>query len=475
MTGQRSPTRSASAWACPDETRWVDTVNALRSSSAAPADPEPQEAPAPDRQTALDALRGLRRQSPTTWIDPEVGWVVGFLGELAAVLAALGGTDDAIAAVAAAADQPDDADALYLAGWQLADIGLGDLAVAPLGRSLSLRPGHTPALDELALALEEAGRPDEAARLYRANPAALDSAESSRALYSHYAAMAGDLGVTQHLVPLIDPAGPHGFFRERAIARVARMNAVAGVARLDSSDLRGWEVVLNGMLLLHPSEIGTDEMNGRFGAIWDNPDRFEQILSLLQAVLDRVDRQPTQIVAAADRDSQILGWALAARFGLDAPHPVDGEPPSSGTTLVSLFNWSSLDEQIFSRYGSDQRAVLFGYSLDWTQRSSLAPDVVGLEAQATFPVWGEHMRVVDDPAGGAPRDVIREPIDDRDAGVVGRELGSRTPVASAERDGGEVLSVAAAMTRQPDSCGLLGGARDRYYTDGPVRSNRFSL
>lgn len=433
-------------------------------------------------------LRALRLQSPATWTTTDPADVVASLRRMRDLALALTLGAPTYEAIARAVEQPGDAEAMFAAGYRLIDVGIGDLAVAPLTRSLELLPGHGPTLDELAIALESADRPDEAARLLLAHPAVLDERESTRALCSHYAAMAGRLDIARRLAQRIPPGGDFGYFRDRALARVARADALAGVTGLDGGDLRGWEAVINGTVVLHLSEFGNgraeretdsepgggaapaDSMNGRYGALWDDPDRLRGILATLTTALGEAGRMPVRVVAGADRDSQILGWAVATTLGLGSPAPPDADGPD-GLTLVALYDWSQLDKNLFERYVRNPEAVLFAYNLNWTTGSSAAPDVVGIEAQALFQAWGQRMRMLGTP-GEVPPEIVTEPADDRDPSVVGTELAA-TSAPPPPGDVEPVLALIRALRAVPDSVGLLGGHRDRFYPDGPVRSARF--
>ena len=407
------------------------------------------------RDEALSLLRRLRGECPENWNPPDPTWLAASIRRLVDALAVLDVAPETMSALETAVERPDDPEVLHLAGFHLADIGLSDLAVAPLARSLALRPGHAPTIDELALALGDGSRQDEAARLYRENPVVLDKAESSRALYCHYAAMTGDLSATRQMIPLIEPAGPYGFFRNREVGRVLRAAALREVARLDSSDLRGWEMVLNGMLLLQRAEFGAEGMNGRFGAVWDNTERFGQVVGLLHQVLERLDRMPTRVVAAGDRDSQILGWAVSNRLGLGAPADPSAVVAEDETTLVAVYEWANFDP-MYDRYASDPNALLFGYSLDWTTTSSVAPDVVGVEAQRISPAWGEQLVVLSDVDGAPGMETITQPADDRDPQDLGAHLAGQPSSVADRWHTGELFEIAATLPEQPAAVGLLG-------------------
>lgn len=430
--------------------------------------------PPVDCQSGFNELERLRGESPKTWDPPDAAWSAEFLGRLAAVLETLEFSAEVTTSLRTAAQPLQDSHALYQAGYQLFGVGLGDMAVAPLARSLALSPGNASTANELALALERAGRLDEAARLFQENPGILEVDELSRALYSHYAAMTGDLDAARRMIPLIDPDGAAEPFLRRAGQRVARAEALGDAIALDGSDLRGWEIVLNGSLLLHTSEFDSARMNGRFGTLWDAPDRFGEILRLLEHLLVRFGRTPTRVVAAADRDSQILGSAISLVMGLEPPADGNGAPEIEALTLVVAYDWANIEDSMRDPYRFERNAVFFAYSLDWAAPFDLAPDVIGLEAQTTIPPWGNRLRVPPGPNGEPGSHVVTEPPDHRTPQQVASALVSRVPTAPNPRDAGQIIELCDILSQHWAPVGFWGDPRSTYYAGGPVRSAEFT-
>lgn len=451
--------------------------------------PSPWPPPAPPASSrpplgpdeAHDQLDELRKQAPRTWSAPEPRWLSDHMAQLSDVLDVLHPQSAAARDTRAVLGDPNDPDRWYRAGWALIDAGLSALAVAPLALANALRPGHPPTVDGLALALEATGRPDEAARLYREAPGVLEVSEPSRALYSHYAAMDGDLDAVRAMVPQIDEAGPLGFFRARAADRLARHDALrrapASVAPLDDRDLRVWEFVLHGMLLLSQADTATDEMRGRYAARWDSPEHIASVLDLLEVALGSLGRTVTHIAAAPDRNSQIVGRVIAGRLGLPPPVDLHAATPEDATTLVVLFDWS-VDGDLHETFQRDAGTILFAYSINWTHGHSIAPDVVGMEAQALFPAWAARMRIDGDPTDLAHPDparrprILNVPADDRPIVEVAAELLTARPAADAGARTALRSLVDAARTT-PHCVGALGGRRARFFPGGPVASARF--
>ena len=439
----------------------------------------PGAVPVMGPEDAKARLGELRASCVATWEPPDPMALAAFLGDVADTLRALDPDLSVIDTLRAAAGDVDDAEALFEAGWELVDVDLDALAVTPLARALTLQPRNIAIVNELALALEAAGSPAEAARLYRENAWAAEESETAQGLYSHFAAMVGDWPATHAMALRIDPAGEHAFFRERALRRVGRAHAVRGTARLTDDDVRGWDAVLAGSVLLCRAPDDLDGMNGRFGALWEQPDDLIHRLGVLRSALARAGRMPTRVVAGPDRDSQVLGWTIATVFGLPAPvSPAEPTPPGE-PSLVVLFDWSTVDEEFFDRFGADRDAVLFAYHLDWTRRHPLAPDLVAMQAEALFAPWSEGMRLDGPPDAMLDPDptrrpaVVSIPADDREPREIGADLATVPTSAAVDADLEELLRVIDALRTQPGDVGLFGGARDQYFPDGPVTSGKF--
>lgn len=439
----------------------------------------PTAVPVMSPEDAQARLGELRASCVATWEPPDPLALASFLRDVADALQALEPDLSVIDALRGAAADVDDAEALFGAGWELVEVDLDALAVTPLAQALTLQPRDVAIVNELALALEAAGGPAEAARLYRENAWAAEESETAAGLYSHFAAMVGDWGAAQAMALRIDPAGEQGFFRERALRRVARANAVHGTARLTDDDVRGWDAVLAGSVLLCRASDDLDGMNGRFGALWEQPGDLVHRLGVLRSALDRAGRMPTRVVAGSDHDSQVLGWVIATLFGLPAPvSPAEPTPPGE-TSLVVLFDWSTLDEELFDRFGPDPDAVLFAYHLDWTRRHPLAPDLVAMEAEALFAPWQEGMRLDGPPDAMLDPDPARRPklvtipADPREPYAIAGDLATVPATPAGDTDLDELFAITDALRAQPADVGLFGGTRDQYYPDGPVTSGRF--
>lgn len=420
--------------------------------------PEP---PALSMEEAQERLRELRASSPVVWTVSDPDELDRFSRGLAEVAIVLAPQSSLGPLLVRAADRVNDAGAWLEATEAMFDIHLHALGVAPMTHAVALAPSAD-SLIYLGIALERAGSPQEAARMYQAHPEILAANPVARLLAADCISLSGDLGTTRSLLRGLEVSGEMNTFAERVGKRCLRGDALVGSA-VDA--LRCWEAVLHGTVVLHCSEVGEDSMHGRYAALWDDGERLVTIVDSLASVLGWLGRPPMRVVTGADRHSVVLGEVIARRLGLGPPQDWWTEAPPGVVTLVVQFAWTDTDVSLVKRYRSDHDAVLFAYWMDWGESVAYVPDVVGLEAQYLWAPWDAAMRF----DGSA---VVTVPADDRPAQIVGAELAAIESSLSA--DEAQVLfALTDAIGRARDHFGITGGRRWGYTAGGPVPSNRF--
>lgn len=472
--------------------RGVDLVlGVLDGERAATATPPPPPALEQDvvvprtREEALGLLReldSLARQDP-----PATHVAVGTYLRRAAAACEVLDREATAAILLDAAQAADDPVWLAAAGSALLDAGFAPLATVPLAAALRLGNREPATVEMLAIAHDFADDLHGAAQVLRDHAWAREASESVRAFWTHVAAMTGDLPEARRAVAQLVPDGPFESYRRQALDRLARAEALGpleGDPEQPEAALRWWDAVLQGTVLVHVSPYGAEDMGGRYAALFDDVDRLGQVLAGLDAALTEAGHgRPARVVAAPDRDSQILGWLLCTRYGLEAPERLDDpqtlEVDAPGLTLVAAYTWTGvLDEDAGARFRDDPTSVLFAYSLEWTRMHRLVPDVVGVEAQTIVPPWGERMRVdtmpgADLPEGARPA-IVTVPADAREPAVVGRDVAARA--AAGTPDEATTRAAASVVERLRDAgapAGILGGARTLWYPGGPFQSAHF--
>lgn len=224
----------------------------------------------------------------------------------------------------------------------------------------------------------------------------------------------------------------------------ARADRIAPVSPLDARDLRGWQYVLSGTLVLHQSPYGFDEpMHGRYAWLQDGLPGIAFGLQRAAALL----RGVPCVYAPPGRGHQIVAAALARLLGVEvAPWPVIGVPAPGVVALYDLADLAAPDAARLVERRPEQ--VLFAHAAPWTQDSSLAPELVTLLYESIVPPWTDDRS--DDELADA---LVTGPRLDAD------ELAADDPARFA-------ALVERAWPPAP-------GPRSRLWAGGPVPSNRF--
>jgi hypothetical protein len=268
-------------------------------------------------------------------------------------------------------------------------------------------------------------------------------------LYAFNAAMTGRLDVTRATLARLEVTAdaPETETMRGAIeAIIERADRVAGVCALDDKDLRGWQYVLTGSLVIHQSPYGFDEpMHGRYAWLQDSNARIATAIDRLKPLAGDVPC----VYAPAGRDHEILAHAVAKRLDLPlAEWPTIGVPAPG---LVVVYDLAELPRAELTRLlprRTDQ--ILFAHASPWTSDFPIAPDITTLLYQSIVAPWAEHVTTAGrgdrgrdrgragarcrgarrrraGPVGGAPRAHLAAPARDAVA-AVGRWPGIVEPV-----------------------------------------------
>jgi hypothetical protein len=431
--------------------------------------------PAHDQESARQLVAQLRYSVPLTVEPLATSLLAERLGQVAQALSFFD-FDAAYQAVSRAAADIDDPQALYEAGYELIEIGLDQLAVAPLAQVLAIAP-EPGVVFELSAALSNSWCYQESAALLASYPYALDNSNMVRALYAHNAAMAGDFDLVSAILPRLEPDEQSATLVALARHRYARYSALSKIGRPAGEDLRGWELALHGVSVLRTSDDGEEQMKGRFAAFWESPESFTSTLTILESVLASQDKAISQVAFAPDRDSEIVARVLAAHLALATPKPISETPAKPGTLMVA-YQWPGDDPETLDDWAGSREVILYAHILDWTENCWLSPDVAGQEAQYTYSPWDQRMTFTPDPTDPeTPGRVGTIPPDDRPAQQIAADLaanmGTNKLDEKERNDLADAKQLLDALQATEASCGLLTGQRHRFYAGGPVNSNRF--
>lgn len=379
--------------------------------------------------------RGKELSDVAAWLD------------LLARLAALRGAGELAEIAAAAVRDPDGPDHLYDLGYALIDAGAPSIAASVLWRCLSLVGESEEVVCELVSALESALAYDDAFAILEQHAALRTRSFLCEYLYAFNASMTGRLDTARAVLARLVPDGPETEWMKATIgAIVERADRIAGAAPLDAHDLRGWQYVLTGTLLVHQSPYGFESpMHGRYAWLQDSIPRVATGIARL-APLVRALEVPC-VYAPPGRDHEILARAIARIVDLPvAPWPAVGVPAPG---LVVVYDLAALPPDEVTRLRQrrpDQ--VFYAHASPWTQDVPVAPDVTMLLYQMLVPPWDAERSVEDIVA-----EIAASPgLDDEDTAC----------------DQLARWSALLEKTWPP-----LPGQRARLWAGGPVPSNRF--
>ena len=369
-----------------------------------------------------------------------VPWLVR-LGELAS---RRGATQLAELTEATVRD-PDSPDRLYELGYALIDAGAPQIAASVLWRCLALVGDSEEVVCELVSALESALAYRDAFEILEQHGTLRARSFLCQYLYAFNAAMAGRLDTTRAALAQLHPDTPETERMANVIAAIcARADRVAAVSPLDARDLRGWQYVLSGTLVLHQSPYGFDEpMHGRYAWLQDGLPGIAFGLRRAASLL----RGVPCVYAPAGRGHQIVAAALARLLGVEvAPWPAIGVPAPGVVALYDVAELAPADAERLVERRPEQ--ILFAHAASWTQDSALAPELVTLLYQSLVPPWTDDR---------SDEELI-------DALVTGP--GFDADELAADDPAGFAALVERTWPPQP-------GPRSRLWAGGPVASNRF--
>ncbi len=346
--------------------------------------------------------------------------------------------------------------ALYDLGYQLIEVGLPKVAVPVLQRLNEGLPGKKAVVSELACALERSGRHGEAKELLATSPAILEDFWM-RYLLVFNAFCAGDIETARAHLPQLKSG------EMNQVAAGARVQAMSDRARSlegEPVDLRDWQYILNGTLLIHLSPFGFNEgMSGRYAYGGDSVVSIRRDLDRLIGLLDAQGKRPKVVYSLPEQGSRIVAGALARALSVPV---VPWSEHDSREGLVAVYALKDLPEQ--QKQLSEGMNSLFARVLHWTDPPGVVPEYTGLLAQTWVAPWGEGLRIeegktVQKPASREPdAHWIQEILgaDPTDEASEGEEIAPRDTLA-------ELLAFGARAIGSPSDM----------FEEGPIRSSRF--
>lgn len=374
--------------------------------------------------------------------------------------------------LSAAADAPDDAEALYRLGYALVADGQAQMAATVLARAHALRPDSEKILVESIAALELFGAHTDAARMLQQAPPSARRGFLPRYLLGFNLLLSGDVDAARAVVAGLGGGSDDAQQRmcSRLDAMLFRHDAVRGVTTLDHRDLRGWHYVVSGGLLLHQAPVGDASDSGRYRYLEDSERHCAQAIRLLGQVLSLWGEMPERILTVDQRHAKILAQAAATILG---GLPVELVTHTEKPGLLIAYDWEMVIGEISSHYHTIRPGQLvWGHASCWTRERPFVADITTFLYQKNVSPWDRHTIWAAD----------RTDLPDGPPTGSDQQLGAAIVAAAASPDPEHATAVLAlakvigALRGELGTSGLQGsGRREKQWVGSPVDSRELTL
>jgi len=372
------------------------------------------------------------------------------------------------------AKKPDDPELLYRFGYELIEEHLEAVAATVLKRAFEHAPDSIEIVSEYVCALEGIGRNDEACRVLALLPAT-QSHFFLKYLHAFNTLMSGEwresIAMGDALNKLLHgEEGEHRDDFEMMMKNLSRMHEraerLSSLCDLSSGDLRGWNGVVNGSVLLHLSPYGGDDgMNGRYAMVQEGTELLGEAIFRMNTLLRSIERLPDHILFLPDRDSEIL----ATIWGLSIGCPVEPYSPQSVTdrTVIVCYTPHDMNHEVLAGLSEESGGIFWCHAVNWTHSTPVAPDVISYFYQYTTPPWGDHFRI-----NPETDEIENVPARDGSAATIAEEL--YREMETEFRPGDQELLTE--LWKRLTELKIKDPAhrRERFLADSPVKSSRFS-
>src|SRR5215813_747268 len=372
----------------------------------------------------------------------------------------------------------DDPQTLYELGYALIENKLYGFAATVLSRADAKSPKQERIVTELVYALEHLWNNVEACRRLRAS-GLVESSQVCRYLLAFHSVKSGDLAEARRLLPLLSAETADQLAMAKRIeGMLARADTVRGGTSLDARDLRGWHFVLNGAILLHLSPFGFDEgMQGRYAFLQDSPELCLEGIRRLSVALEAMDLHPPCVFVVAERESSILGHAVAKVLNLPTAawhHDADGKSAPEEAGLIAVYDLSTLERPTLVSLSSHRPGqILFAHASCWTEDPPFAADLTTYLYQTNASPWGKRMRVDPQTRAVMHEEPRREPAEELASEIVSARLQSdalQPDDLDALRRLGHSASL---LPEEGPGATQAGGIRRTQWAGSPVKSSYF--
>lgn len=360
-------------------------------------------------------------------------------------------------------------------GYGLVEKGLYDPAVSVLKKGVALFPHDEKVLTELVHVYEQKGAYQEAQLVLLSARDLVETSFFSRYLAIFNSIMCRDLDKANELFEgllsllcsaELDLIENYTLMFETVKGMLTRGKWLVSHTPLDDQDLRGWNGVINGNVVMSLSDFGVETMKGRYGWFQEGAETLFSCIAKLKETLDALGFKPERLLAFPDRDSTILAHAAAQTFGCDVE--VYSQETRNLPGLIVGYSSDLITEELFELlWEAHEGQVFWCHASNWTH-SSVAPDFISYFAEATSPPWNEKLKVsnMDDVLRGEEPKVDTVPALE---GSIKEILESLQAMVDApiEEDAEEVKSMAKVLFSETSDFGKAK-KRSRQWADSPV-------
>jgi len=265
---------------------------------------------------------------------------------------------------------------------------------------------------------------------------------------------------------------------KRIEGMLARADAVRGVSSLDTRDLRGWHFVLNGAILLHISPFGFDEgMHGRYAYTQDSAELCLEGIRRLSVALEAMDLHPPRVFVVTERESSILGRAMAKVLKLPTAawhHDADGNGAPEEAGLIVVYDLSTLQRPTLVSLSNHRPGqILFAHASCWTEDPPFAADLTTYLYQTNVSPWGKRMRVAAQTKSVTYDEPRNEPAEELASEIVSARL-QGDALQPDDLDALRRLGHSASLLREEGpGATQAGGIRRTQWAGSPVKSSYF--
>lgn len=290
------------------------------------------------------------------------------------------------------AANPSDVNLLLPVGIAMIHWGMNQIAAAVLRRADALAPDRLDILEQYFLALEEMGLHQVVCMELQKRKPLLEREFKARVWLAAHTIMRGETDQIEQWASFLGEPQDQAEIDSKSwvcgmVERIRELKRVEG--RLRDDDLRGWNFVINGSVLLQLPQYGFESMKGRYFYIQDSYGACRDAIARIRSLLELWEMSVPRVYALPDAHSRILGAAAATAFRVPLePWPDDGSNPSEPGLIVA-YCFSNSSQEVFSSLRQHRPGqILWSHSSPSFTYVPVGPDLTSFFFGSMSPPWG---------------------------------------------------------------------------------------